>query len=34
MAILTAKLTLSGSDLISDALNMTVSDLITVEESY
>ena len=33
MATLTAKLTLSGTDLTSDALNMTVSDLITVEKN-
>ena len=33
MATLNAKLTLSGNDLTSDALNMTVSDVITVSKS-
>tara|TARA_Y100000401_G_scaffold35485_2_gene26507 strand:+ start:1350 stop:1706 length:357 start_codon:yes stop_codon:yes gene_type:complete len=33
MATLNAKLTLSGNDLTSDALNMTVSDAVTVSKS-
>jgi len=32
MGTLNAKLTLSGTDLTSDVLNMTISDLITVEK--
>ncbi len=32
MATLNAKLTLSGNDLTSDALNMTVSDVLTISK--
>ena len=33
MATLSAKITLSSTDLTSDALNMTVSDAITVSKA-
>ena len=33
MATLNAKLTLSSNDLTSDALNMTVSDVLTISKA-